>query len=198
MKNMKITILDPAMCCSTGVCGEDVDDALVHTAANVKWLKSLGYKVNRHNISNDGAAFKNYPEAVEKLQKEGMDSLPYILIDDTIVSTGNYPTKAEWMQFLANETSEEQNPKTQVDETTKTSTLISIGAAIAASNEKALKQFIGEAKAAEISFEEIANAMNIGNDCRVKLSNEVIQTANNLLNEMQPDTSSSCSGSGCC
>ncbi|MEX0998036.1 MAG: arsenite efflux transporter metallochaperone ArsD [Flavobacteriaceae bacterium] len=195
---MKITILDPAMCCSTGVCGEDVDDALVQTAANVKWLKSLGYEVNRHNISNDGAAFKNYPAAIEKLQKEGMDSLPYILINDEIVMEGSYPTKEEWMQFLANETSEKESPKTKVDDATKTSILISIGAAIAASNEKALKQFINEAKGAKISLEEIANAMNIGNDCRVKLSHEVIQTANTLLNEMQPAATSCCSGTGCC
>ena len=55
--DMKITILDPAMCCSTGVCGVDVDDKLVTTAANVKWLKSLGHDVQRHNISNDVASF---------------------------------------------------------------------------------------------------------------------------------------------
>ena len=69
---MKITILDPAMCCSSGVCGVDVDDKLVSTAANVKWLKSLGYDVQRHNISNDVAAFKNFPKAIAKLQKEGL------------------------------------------------------------------------------------------------------------------------------
>ena len=34
------------MCCSTGLCGEDVDDELVETAANIKWLKSLGHEVN--------------------------------------------------------------------------------------------------------------------------------------------------------
>ena len=45
---MKITILDPAMCCSTGVCGVDVDEKLVLTAANVKWLKSMGYDVQRY------------------------------------------------------------------------------------------------------------------------------------------------------
>ena len=120
-------------------------------------------------------------------------------IDDAIVLTGNYPTKAEWMKFLANETSEEESPKTHVDDVAKTNILISIGASMAASNEKALKQFISEAKATEISVEEIANAMNIGNDCRVKLSHEVIQTANTLLNEMQPAAASSCSpGTGCC
>lgn len=195
---MKITILDPAMCCSTGVCGEDIDDALVQTAANVKWLKSLGYEVNRHNISNDGAAFKNYPTAVEKLQKEGMDSLPYILVDDQIVMVGSYPTKKEWMQFLANEISEEQSPKSQIKDVSKINILIAVGSAIAASNEKALKQSINEAKTAEISVEEIANAMNIGNGCKIDLSNELIQTANSLLNEMQPATSSCCSGSSCC
>ena len=195
---MKITILDPAMCCSTGVCGEDVDDALVQTAANVKWLKSLGYEVSRHNISNDGAAFKNYPTAVEKLQKEGMNSLPYILVDDQIVMVGSYPTKAEWMQFLANEISKEQSQKAQIKDVSKINILIAVGSAIAASNEKALKQFINEAKTAEISVEEIANALNIGNSCKVDLSNEVIQTANSLLNEMQPTVYSCCSGSSCC
>lgn len=99
---MKITILDPAMCCSTGVCGAEVDDNLVQTAANVKWLKSLGHDVHRHNISNDAAAFKNYPEAIEKLQKEGTNSLPYIFINDKLVTSGYYPTKADWEMTLKN------------------------------------------------------------------------------------------------
>ncbi len=97
---MKITILDPAMCCSTGVCGTDVDDALVQTAANVKWLKTEGHEVDRHGIANDAAAFKNYPEAIAKLQKEGTDSLPYILINNRIVMSGRYPNKAEWESLL--------------------------------------------------------------------------------------------------
>ena len=92
---MKITILDPAMCCNTGVCGSDVDDALVQTAAHVKWLKSLGHEVNRHSISNDALAFKNYPSAIDKLQKEGINSLPYILVNDQIVMSGVYPIKAQ-------------------------------------------------------------------------------------------------------
>jgi len=99
---MKITILDPAMCCSTGVCGSEVDDNLVQTAANVKWLKSLGHDVQRHNISNDAAAFKNYPEAIKKLQQEGTNSLPYIFINDRLQTSGYYPTKADWEMTLQN------------------------------------------------------------------------------------------------
>ncbi len=111
---MKITILDPAMCCSTGVCGEDVDDQLVATAANVKWLKSLGYDVQRHNISNDGVAFKNYPAAIAKLQKEGTNSLPYILISDELVMSGKYPEKKEWETLIL----EHQKPVLNASEKT--------------------------------------------------------------------------------
>lgn len=100
VSSMKITILDPALCCSTGVCGPSVDDSLVQTAANVKWLKSLGYDVHRHGISNDFISFKNYPKAVEKLQKEGVASLPYILINDQLVMSGHYPQKSDWEAWI--------------------------------------------------------------------------------------------------
>lgn len=33
---MKITILDPVMCCNTVVCGTEVDDRLVETASAFK------------------------------------------------------------------------------------------------------------------------------------------------------------------
>jgi hypothetical protein len=34
-----IQVFDPALCCSTGVCGVDVDQALVSFAADVDWAK---------------------------------------------------------------------------------------------------------------------------------------------------------------
>lgn len=106
---MKITLFEPAMCCSTGLCGEDIDDVLVATAANMKWLKSLGHEVGRHNISNDAAAFKQYPQVVEKLQKEGVDSLPYVLINDRLVMAGVYPTKPQWEKWISVEKEPLQN-----------------------------------------------------------------------------------------
>ncbi len=185
---MKITILDPALCCNTGVCGPDVDDALVQTAANVKWLKSLGYQVNRHNISNDGAAFKYYPAAIEKLQKEGVDSLPYILLNNELVKAGKYPSKEEWLELVDTKTTESsgKTPDTNEQSAKKTAALIGIGAAIAASNENALKQYVAEAKALGIEIQEISGAMNIGNDAKNSLSQLVIKQANSLLTELQP------------
>ena len=197
---MKITILDPALCCNTGVCGPDVDDALVQTAANVKWLKSLGYEVNRHNISNDGAAFKEYPVAIEKLKADGVDSLPYILINDKMVKTGDYPTKEEWLQLISPETAtaSENNIPEKGQSFKRTEILIGIGAAIAASNESSLNEFVSAAKKMGIEIEEIAQAMNIGNEAKNSLSSKVISLANSLLKDFQPAESVCAPGSGCC
>ncbi len=73
---MKITILDPGMCCSNGVCGPELDDNPVQTASVVKSLKSLGLEIARHNISNIGGAFQEYPEALVKLKMDGLNSFP--------------------------------------------------------------------------------------------------------------------------
>ena len=47
----KIEIFDPALCCSSGVCGVDVDEALVTFSADVDWLKQQGGAIVRYNLS---------------------------------------------------------------------------------------------------------------------------------------------------
>jgi hypothetical protein len=34
----KIEVFEPALCCATGVCGEDVDQSLVTFSADSHWL----------------------------------------------------------------------------------------------------------------------------------------------------------------
>lgn len=45
---MKLEVFDPPMCCSTGVCGTDIDPALPRFAADLEWLKTQGVKVERY------------------------------------------------------------------------------------------------------------------------------------------------------
>lgn len=52
-----VRIFDPAMCCSTGVCGPSVDPKLVRFSADLDWLKSQGVAVERFNLSQEPAAF---------------------------------------------------------------------------------------------------------------------------------------------
>ncbi|EHX8981050.1 arsenic metallochaperone ArsD family protein, partial [Klebsiella pneumoniae] len=46
-----LTVFDPAMCCSTGVCGSDVDQVLVNFSADVQWLKGRGVQIERYNLA---------------------------------------------------------------------------------------------------------------------------------------------------
>ena len=52
-----VEVFDPAMCCSTGVCGPDVDPRLVHFAADLDYLKSQGVDVQRHNLAHEPGHF---------------------------------------------------------------------------------------------------------------------------------------------
>jgi hypothetical protein len=42
MTTTPIQVFDPALCCSTGVCGVDVGEEKVTFAADVEWLKGEG------------------------------------------------------------------------------------------------------------------------------------------------------------
>ena len=52
-----IHVYEPALCCSSGVCGPDVDQALVSFTADVDHLKGLGAEVTRHNLASEPADF---------------------------------------------------------------------------------------------------------------------------------------------
>ena len=52
-----IQIFDPALCCSTGVCGVDVDQNLVTFAADVEWARQSGARIERFNLSQQPMAF---------------------------------------------------------------------------------------------------------------------------------------------
>ncbi|KAF0223416.1 MAG: arsenical resistance operon trans-acting repressor [Rhodospirillaceae bacterium] len=90
----KLEVYDPAMCCSTGVCGPDVDPVLVAFAADLKWAAEHGIEVVRYNLGQEPQAFV-VNSAVVKEMEAGMDRLPVIALDGHIISTGLYPTRAQ-------------------------------------------------------------------------------------------------------
>lgn len=88
MKTLKI--YDPAMCCSTGVCGPDVDIELVQLASFLKNLDPCSVKVERYNLSQDPAAYTAGPVA-DALKGKGTDALPFVMLDDEVIASGSYP-----------------------------------------------------------------------------------------------------------
>ena len=94
-----IQVYDPPMCCSTGVCGTDINPDLVSFAAMLVQLGTQGVKVERFNMSQQAMAFAQNPSVKELLEKEGTDALPLIFINGAVYMKGRYPTAIERPAF---------------------------------------------------------------------------------------------------
>ncbi len=90
-----LTIYDPAMCCSTGICGAEIDQTLVTFAADLDWLKSKGITVTRFNLSQEPGEFAANEAVKSVLQNDGVDGLPVIMKGDEMLSFGRYPARDE-------------------------------------------------------------------------------------------------------
>ncbi len=99
-----LQVFDPAMCCPTGACGPDVDTKLVQFAADLDWLKKQDVIVQRHNLSQNPAAFVENETVKTTLTRKGEAALPVILANGKVVATGRYPDRSEladWFKLKA-------------------------------------------------------------------------------------------------
>lgn len=94
-----VEVFDPAMCCSTGVCGPAPNPVLPRFAADLDWLATQGVTVLRHNLSQDPAPFAANESVKAALTEMGTDCLPLIIVNGEVKSKGKYPvryTLAHW------------------------------------------------------------------------------------------------------
>ncbi|MBD9357457.1 arsenite efflux transporter metallochaperone ArsD [Methylomonas albis] len=103
-----IQIFDPALCCSTGVCGVEVDQQLVGFAADVDWAKQNGADIERFNLAQTPLAFAENPVVKAFLERSGAEALPLILVDGEVALAGRYPNRAELARWAAIKVAEEQ------------------------------------------------------------------------------------------
>lgn len=96
-----ITVFDPPMCCSTGVCGTDVDPELAAFAGFLDELRKQKFGVHRYNLGQEPMAFVENPLIKELLEKEGTEALPVILVDDSIFCKGRYPNPEEQTSLVS-------------------------------------------------------------------------------------------------
>lgn len=79
------------MCCSTGVCGPDIDPILPQISGFLHQLKEHGVSVERFNLSQQPLAFVQNQEVKALLQSEGAAALPLFFIDGQLALKGSYP-----------------------------------------------------------------------------------------------------------
>lgn len=96
----KMIIFDPAMCCSTGVCGPSVNTELLRVSTALNSLNKRGILVERYNLTNNPQIFVDNKTINNVIMEKGTDALPVTMLDGEIVKMGNYPTNSEICTLL--------------------------------------------------------------------------------------------------
>ncbi|MFD1774825.1 arsenite efflux transporter metallochaperone ArsD [Paenibacillus rhizophilus] len=113
----KLEIYDPAMCCSTGVCGPVVDPELIRMSLLVNNLRKKGIQVARYNLASEPQAFAENEFVSQLLQEQGPEALPIIIIDGQVKKQHTYPTNEEleaWTGIQADELTQKTKIRLQL------------------------------------------------------------------------------------
>ena len=170
-----LQVFDPAMCCSTGICGPTVDPKLVRFAADLDWLKSQGIAVDRFNLAQQPAAFAADADVRRELEAKGEDALPLVKVDGKVQSVGSYPTRAalaEWAGVAA------PSPSLFSEQVAE---LVAIGAAIASNCESCFKFHYDKARKLGVSREDMLHAVAVGQTVKEAPAKSVLDLAHRIL-----------------
>jgi hypothetical protein len=103
-----ISVYDPAVCCSTGVCGPEVDPEVVRVAGDLRWLAARGVAVERFNLAQEPRAFVENPRVAGLLRRLGEDVLPVVLVNGEVGFYGDYPSREALVAALKGVSQEAQ------------------------------------------------------------------------------------------
>jgi AhpD family alkylhydroperoxidase len=172
----RLQVFDPPMCCSTGVCGPQVDPQLPRFAADLQWLQKQGLEVERFNLAQQPQAFVQSALVKQALVADGEKCLPLILLDGEIVARGAYPARDELAALAGVDfTAEGSLYSRAVKE------LVAIGAAIGANCEPSFKVHFQAAREAGVTRDDIAQAIATAREVKQAASKEILNVAGEYL-----------------
>jgi hypothetical protein len=96
----QVQVFDPALCCSSGVCGTDVDQKLVDFSADVDWAKQNGLVIERMNLAQQPMAFAENLVVKGLLERSGESALPITLVDGEVAFAGRYPSRDDLARWI--------------------------------------------------------------------------------------------------
>jgi AhpD family alkylhydroperoxidase len=174
----KVEVFDPPMCCSTGVCGPDVDPVLVRFAADLQWLAKEGVQVERYTLSQQPQAFAANTIVKGLLEKEGNECLPLILVDGQVASKGRYAAREDLARLSGLVTT----PSIYTDAVAE---LVAIGAAISANCEPCFKFHFQQAKKLGVTREDMMRAVRTAQSVKETPAKAMLQLASRFLERDQ-------------
>jgi hypothetical protein len=107
---MKVEVYDPAMCCSTGLCGPVLDPVLVKMNDALLALKKQGVEVERFNLAQQPKAFMANKTVADLLHKNGKKILPVTLVNGNVFLTAEYPSYEKLCETLGIEALKQNKP----------------------------------------------------------------------------------------
>lgn len=97
---VEMSVYDPAMCCSTGVCGPGIDPELMEISRDLQWLESQGVGVERFNLAQEPDAFVKNQRVSGLMQAFGDGALPAVLLNGEVHCHGRYPSREELVEAV--------------------------------------------------------------------------------------------------
>ncbi|MDZ7678261.1 MAG: arsenite efflux transporter metallochaperone ArsD [Acidimicrobiales bacterium] len=170
---MKIDVYDPAMCCSTGVCGPSVDPALATFADDLDWLDHQGAEVRRYNLGQEPGEFAANQEIRVLLEQQGEDALPAVFVDGELASSGRFPSRDELAQWIG--------ATAPVVGAPVIAELAAIGAAIGSNCEPCFKYHYAEARKLGLTNADLALAVKTAQAVKTVPADKMLDTASRLL-----------------
>jgi AhpD family alkylhydroperoxidase len=187
-----IRVFDPAMCCSTGVCGPSVDPELVRFAADLDWLKAQGVSVERFNLAQQPGAFVDDTAVRAVLDTKGEAGLPLVEVSGRVMTSGVYPSRDELAAWTG------IGGMTASLCTDAVAELVAIGASIAASCVPCFKFHYDKARKLGVSAEDMARAVTIAQAVKTAQGKAVLDAAARHLHRDPAAIAPQVQSGGCC
>ena len=181
-----IIVYDPPMCCSTGVCGPEVDPKLAQLAGDLNWLKSQGVEVRRLNLAQEPASFVENAAVKALLDRSGSDELPAIVVGDKVVVSGRYPGRDELAAMVGL-----SDAPVAIELTEQIKGLIALGAATGASCEPCFKFHHDKARKLGLPIDAMREAVRIGEAVKAASAKSILGLADRMIGSDQPEAASS-------
>lgn len=187
-----LQVFDPAMCCSTGVCGPTVDPVLPRFAGDLEFLVSQGVQVTRHNLVQEPGAFTAIEAVKQVLNEKGTECLPILVVDGKVVSEGRYPERGELLDLIA----PLADPRATSSMSPLVQELIALAVAFAAHSNQAFRFHVERAKELGATKADLTLAVETALRVQDGATRATLQLAGRHLGL---ESASSCEpGSGCC
>lgn len=96
----QVEIFDPPMCCSTGLCGPNLDQTLLDVSEMLLALRAKNVTAERYQMASHPNVFIHNNDVMRLVRERQMDALPITLVNGKVVKVGAYPTMAEIQNAL--------------------------------------------------------------------------------------------------